>query len=59
MSKSASLTSKNVGTIVHDRTETPRTVVADVVIQHLDLTDWAVFRKVAECSEATIPEVRE
>lgn len=58
MSKSASPTSKPVGTIEQSRTETPRTVVADVVAQHLGFADWALYRSVAECSEATIHEVR-
>ena len=58
MSKSASPTSKSVGTIAQQPTETPRTVVADIVSANLDFADWTVFRTVAECSEATIHEVR-
>jgi hypothetical protein len=40
------------------QTTTPRSVVVDMVTDELRLTNWAVFRTVAECSEATIHEVR-
>jgi len=59
MSKSATPTSKSVGTIEEPTTTTPRTVVADLTTDCLRLTDWNVFRTVSEVSEDTIHEVRE
>jgi hypothetical protein len=57
MATTSSAGTKSVGTI-DVQTPTPRTVVVNVVSDELRLTDWAVFWTVAECSEATIHEVR-
>jgi hypothetical protein len=54
MATTSAADSKPVGTVDAQPAESTRTTVADVVTADLRLTDWAVFRTVAECSEATI-----
>jgi len=58
MSQSVTPTSKSVGTIEASTPTTPRTFVADLTTDYLRLTDWHVFRTVAEVSEDSIHEVR-
>jgi len=57
MATTSSAGTKSVGT-TDVQTANPRTVIVDVITDDLGLTDWAVFRMVAEYSEATIHVVR-
>jgi hypothetical protein len=54
MATTQSTDSKPVGTADAQARNSVRTVVTDVVTDDLRLTDWDVFRTVAECSEDTI-----
>lgn len=57
MSKSATPTSKSVGTI--DAPTTDRTSIASIVVGELEfIDDWHAFRTVAEVSEGTIHRVK-
>ena len=46
--------SKAVGTVDAQAQDSSRSVIVDVVSDDIRLTDWNVYRTVAECSEDTI-----